>query len=383
MAEFGLTEAHEMFRSSVREFVKKELAPGGPQRAKLEFIPLDVLKKIGDMGLLGIGLPEEYGGQPGDWVSRGIAAEELARGNFVEGNLMTYPSLFHAALQRSDAEIRREWLPAVIKGERVVSFGNTEPGCGSDAAAIQSKAVRKGDNYLIRGEKTVVTMGMQSEAMYTTAKTGPSKGSRGVSAFLVPMNFPGVSRFRLPSTGCKGYGAASVIMEDVVIPEKYRLGQEGEGFHLIMNFFDYARVILSLCCVGAASVSLEETIAYAKQRTAFGHPIARWEGVSFQIAECATLIDAARMMCFRSLWLRDCGMPHAKETAMAKWFVPRACARIVHDCILIMGHPGYSEENPLEQRLRDILGHEIADGTAQIQKLIIARELLGREFLPY
>jgi len=372
-----------MFRNTVRDFVKRELMPTAKKRAKQTFMEPEVLHKIGRMGLFGMNMPEQYGGQPGDWVSIGIAAEEVARGNMAESILFTYPPLLHAAIKTNPPEFINEWLTPVCRGENFMGFGNTEPGCGSDAMAIETRAEKQGDHYVLTGEKTAITIGMQAKAFYFTAKTAPGRSARSVSAFLVPADLPGIVKTYLPYTGCKSYGSASVILDGVRLHERYRLGDEGQAFYLAMEFFDFARVILCLMTLGAAAISLEETIEYAKQRKAFGHPIARWEGVSFQLAEAATLLEIGRMLSYRPLWLRDQGRVHSKETAMAKWWVPNAAARIIHQCMLISGHPGYSEESALEQRLRDVMGHELADGTAQIQKIVIAREILGREYLPY
>ncbi|MEW6033308.1 MAG: acyl-CoA dehydrogenase family protein [Chloroflexota bacterium] len=382
-AEFGLSEAHLMLRDNVRQFVRRELLATARKRAKQDFVEPWVVRRLGEMGLLGINMPEEYGGQPGDSLSAGIAAEEVARGNMSESILFTYPTLLHAAIKTNPGDFVHEWLTPVCRGETIIAFGNTEPGCGSDAAAIETKAVREGDHYLIKGEKTAVTMGMQAKAFYITAKTATGRSPKTITAFLVPADMPGVVRSHIPYSGCKSYGSASLILDNVRLHERYRLGQEGQAFYLAMEFFDFARVILCLMTLGAAAVSLEEAIEYAKQRRAFGQPIARWEGVSFQLAEAATLLEAARMMSYRPLWLRDQGRRHSKETAMAKWWVPQVAGRIIHHCILVCGHTGYSEEFGLEQRLRDVVGHELADGTAQIQKVVITRELLGRDYLPY
>lgn len=383
MGEFVFTEAQQMFQRQVREFSRRELAPGAKERAKQDHMPMHLVKRLGDMGLLGLTLPQEYGGTPGDWVMVGITVEEIGRADF---NLSLVPhqviGCALAVLQGSD-EVKEKWLPPLIGGEKLVALCVTEPGCGSDAAAIQTQAIRTGDGYLLRGEKTSVTLGMQSEVAVVFAKTDPKAGARGVTAFLVPFDAPGLTRTPIADTGCKPMNRASAFFDDVLVPESYRLGEEGKGFYTVMGQFDFIRNCLGLEALGAAQASLDEAIEYAKTRHAFGKPIAKFEAVSFKIAEAATMIEAARLLCYRALWLMDQGLPHTKETAMCKWLAPKVAWDVIHDCLIIHGQVGYSEELPLEQRLRDIMGWEIGDGTAEIMKVVISRELMGREFLPY
>jgi cyclohexanecarboxyl-CoA dehydrogenase len=383
MSGFGFSEAQEMLRKEVREFAQKELLPGAKERAKQDRFPRELVKRIGELGLLGINLPEEFGGQTADWVSVGIAVEEIAKADFSLSMLPHQVIGCALAILQGDKEVQQEWLPPLIRGEKLIALATTEPDCGSDAAAMKTKAVRKGDHYILQGEKTSISLGMQAEVSIIFAKTDPAQRARGVTAFLVPLDLPGISRSPFRDMGCKPIGRASLILDDVSLPAKYRLGEEGQGFYTVMKQFDFIRICLGLEALGAAQVSLEEAMTFAKQRTAFGKPIAKFEGVSFKIAEHATLIEAARLLCYRALWLRDQGLPHTKESAMAKWFAPQVAVHAIHDALLIHGHVGYSEEYPLEQRLRDVIGWEIGDGTAEIMKVIISRELLGREFLPY
>ena len=259
----------------------------------------------------------------------------------------------------------------------------TEPDCGSDAAAIRMKAVREGDYYILNGEKTSITGGMTSDVSYLFAKTDPKAGARGVTSFLVPLDLPGVTKSAMSDMGFKSQPRCSIFMDDVRVPLDHRLSDEGKGFYMLMGTFDVLRVFLSLSALGGAETSLNEAIAYAKLRTAFGRPIARFEGVSFKIAEHATWIEVARLLCYRALWLADQGLPHTKEAAMCKWLGPVVARNAIHDALLIHGHVAYSEELPIEQRLRDVIGYEMADGTADIMKTIVARELIGKESRPY
>jgi cyclohexanecarboxyl-CoA dehydrogenase len=248
---------------------------------------------------------------------------------------------------------------------------------------MQASARRDGDSYVLNGEKTGISLAMAADAAVVFAKTDPAAGARGVSAFLVPMDAEGVRRTRLQDMGSRGIQRGSISLSDVRLPPENLIGPEGRGFYQVMQGFDFSRFLIGLMCLGAAEASLDETIAYVKQRGAFGRPLAAFEGVSFVIAEQATLIEAARWLCYRGLWLRDAGRPHTKEAAMAKWLAPRTAVDAIHECLLLHGHYGYTQDLPLEQRLRDVIGLEIGDGTAQVQKMIVARELIGRESQPY
>lgn len=384
MAGFGFTEEQEMFRSEVQRFAQRELAPSAKERAKKETVSKEIVKKMADVGLLALKIPEEYGGQPSDFVSIGIAAEELSKVDLSVGVFPLLNPIMALALKEGTEEARREWLPQFAKGDKLPCFAITEPECGSDAAALQLKAVRDQDYYIFNGEKTSITNAINADVALVFARTeATAVGARGVTTFFVPLDLPGITISRFADMGFIPLGRASVILEDVKVPAKYLIGAEGKGFYIAMHEFDFMRVILGLSALGLAESSLEDAMEYAKQRKAFGKPIAKYEGVSFKIAEAATYIEAARLLCYRTLWLRDQGLPHTKEAAMCKWFAPKVSVKIVHDALLIHGHIGYSEEYPIEQRLRDAIGFEMADGTAEIMKLIIVRELLGREFLPY
>lgn len=381
MTSFGFSESQEMFQHEMRLFAQKEIAPGAYERhEKCTEIPLELRLKLGRLGLLGVNQPIEYGGHPGDWVSVGIAIEEIARVDYLVGGYIAMPVAASLAIRQGSKEVQDEWLPGLISGEKIVPPANTEPHCGSDAAAIRTRAIKQGDNYVLNGEKMAITQCLNAHAAVVFAKTDPAAGFRGVTAFLVPLDLPGISRYPISYMTAKSQGLGGFSMEDVHIPAKYRLGEEGKGFYLAMNQFDFLRVTIALCAIAQAQVSLEEAITYAKQRTAFGQPIANFQGTSFKIVEAATLIDAGRMLCYRALYLKDRGIPHTKESAMAKWFCPKIATEIIHDTLLIHGHFGYTMDLPLVRRLGNVIGLEIGDGTAQIMKTILVRELIGKEF---
>jgi cyclohexanecarboxyl-CoA dehydrogenase len=278
--------------------------------------------------------------------------------------------------------VREEWLPLFGKGEKFSCFGNTEPDCGSDATAIRTSAVRDGESYIINGEKTSVSGGMQADVLVLTAKTNPEAGAQGVTLFFVPFDLPGISRSRFVDMGSLPSTRASIFLSDVHVPVKFRIGEEGEGFTKVMRVFDISRVLVGLAAIGMAEASLSEAMEYVKERAVFGSPLSKFEGISFKLAEDASLLEASRLLCYNALKLRDEGLPHRKEAAMAKWFAPKCAVQTIHDMLLIFGWRGYSEARPLEQRLRDAIGTQMGDGTAEIMKLIIAREILGGKFGP-
>jgi cyclohexanecarboxyl-CoA dehydrogenase len=337
---------------------------------------------MGAIGLLGLRVPEGYGGQNLDCVTAGPAIEEAARGDFNCCYGVLNSSFAGDLLGKHASEpVKREWLPGMAEGEKVLCVCLTEPHCGSDPAAIRTQAERRGDRYVIRGEKSAITLLMAGHAGIVFAKTDPTAGSRGVSAFLVPFDLPGISRMPYSDMGARGIVRGSLFLDDVEVPAENMIGPENGAFSRVMQTFEYTRALIGLMCIGAAQISLEETIEYTKGRLAFGQPITRNQGVSFPVAEWHTRLTMARWHCYRTLWLRDQGLPHNAEAAMCKGFIPEICVGAIQDCIILHGHYGYTQDFAVEQRLRDVAGQLIADRTPQIQKLIIARHLFGREYV--
>ena len=383
MVDFAFTEAQQEFARIVRAFALQELAPKYAYWDRTGEFPGEQWRKMGQIGITGICIPETYGGQAADCVTVGIAAEEVARGDFNCGYALIENCLNGEILTHAQEAVKQKWLTGMARGDHIVAIAVTESRGGSDAAGLQTRARRHGDEYILSGEKSGISMIIPADAVMVFAKTDMAAGARGVSAFLVPTDLPGVSRTPLRDMGERAIQRGSLFLDDVRVPRDYLIGEEGEGFYLVMNAFDYSRVIIALMCIGAAEQSLEETIDYVKKREAFGRPLAKFEGVSFPVAEHATMLEAARWLCYRTLWLRDHGLPHSKEAAMVKWWGPKVAVDAIHDCLLLHGHYGYTQDLPLEQRLRDVIGLEIGDGTAQVSKIVIVRELFGREFLPY
>jgi cyclohexanecarboxyl-CoA dehydrogenase len=382
MLDFTFTEEQNMIRGMVRDFTQKELAPGLKDRVKAHTFPRELIKKMADVGLMGLNIPEEYGGQPKEAVTIGIVLEELARyagdaaihvfNNFADSCFVTL----------APDEVKKEWLPAMARGDKIVSMGATEAEAGSDLGNLRTTARKDGDCYIINGEKNRTSFAQQADAAIVLAKTDPT--SRQITPFLVPFDLPGVSIADIDDMGAESTGAGIVALEDVRLPEKYRLGdEEGKGFIETMRTFDCNRALLAIMAMAKAEVSLEETCEYAKERVQFGKPLAKFEGISFKLAEAATHIELGRWLCYRALWMKDNGMRHSKESAMVKWWCTRMAFNIIHECLLIHGHYGYSKDLPFEQRLRDVIGEETGDGAGEVMKLIIVRNILGREFLPY
>jgi len=382
--DFAFTPEQDELVRTLRAFARKELAPRSATWDRTGEFPWEVWRRMGELGLFGLRAPAAYGGQEAELLTVGIAAGEIARGDFSCTYGIQISALAGEILGREAGdEIKRRWLPPTIAGETVLALALTEPGVGSDAANLACRAERDGDGYLITGEKSGISLGMVAHAAIVFARTDPGGGARGVTAFLVPLDLPGVSRSALRDLGSRVVGRAVLSFDHVRVPASHRLGPEGAGFYQVMRGFDFNRVIIALACLGVAQVALEETMAYVKERRAFGQPLARYEGVSFPIAEAATQIEAARWLCYRALWLADRGEPHTKESAMVKWWAPKLSVDVIHQCLLLHGHYGYTDELPFEQRLRDVIGLEIGDGTPEVMKIIVARELLGRESLPY
>jgi cyclohexanecarboxyl-CoA dehydrogenase len=383
MVDFAFTEAQQEFARVARTFALEELAPKYAHWDRTGEFPAEQWRKMGQLGITGICIPDAYGGQEADCVTAGIAAEEVARGDFNCGYALIENCLNGEILRHAHDTVKARWLPGMARGDHIVAIAVTEARGGSDAAAMQTRARRYGDEYILNGEKSGISMVMPADAVVVFAKTDTDAGARGVSAFLIPSDLPGISRIPLHDMGERAIQRGSLFLDDVRIPRESLIGEEGQGFYLVMNAFDFSRVIIALMCIGAAEQSVDETIEYVKQREAFGRPLAKFEGVSFPIAEHATMLEAARWLCYRTLWLRDQGLPHAKEAAMVKWWGPKIAVDAIHDCLVLHGHYGYTQDLPLEQRLRDVIGLEIGDGTAQVSKIVVARELFGREFLPY
>ena len=382
--DFSWREEDEMLRETVRRYATERLAPDYA-RWESEPFPRERVVELGDLGLLGMLIPPEFGGSAGSgggYVSLGVAAEEIGRADFNVTSFLQLAGITAGLLAQGSDDLQKEWLPGVAAGDKVMAFALTEPSVGSDAARLLTTARRDGGDLLVSGEKASCTFAGLADACVVFARTG-GPGAAGISMVLVPLDRPGVTRQVYDSVGGKVTQRGSLFFDDVRVPAANQLGAEGAGFIGAMKGFDFNRAIIAVACVGAAMQSLDETIAYTKERTTFGKPLARHEGVAFPIAEHLALLHATRLVGYEALALADAGRPHTVEGAMAKWLAPKQAAEAIHSCLLFHGWSGYGNDLPFAQRHRDIVGFEIGDGTAEIMKAIIARDTFGREFAAY
>ena len=379
------TAEQRAFQETAQRFAREKLAPHYQAREASGEVDRALVKQMGALGLIGADLPEEYGGLGQPSLTAGLIIEAIAYGDFNVAYVQLLGSLQGQILARHAApDLARDWIARIVSGDAIVSVALTEPRGGSDAGNLALAARRDGDRYILNGEKSSISMADQADASIVFARTGkPEDGPRGVSAFLVPMNSKGVSTSRFNDIGSKAVGRGSIFFDDVEVPVTHRLSGEGMGFAQVMQGFDYSRALIGLQCAAAAQASLDETWQYVKERHAFGAPIAQYQGVTFPLAEGETMIAALRQLCYHALDLRDAGAPHTAEAAMCKWLGPKTAVDVIHQCLLTHGHYGWSFDLPHQQRLRDVMGLEIGDGTAQIMKLIIAREKAGKVAVQY
>ncbi len=378
---FVFTDEQDQFRQAVARFARERVAPGYRDRSNSSTYPLDLHQELASLGVLGIGLPEKFGGTgEEDPVTLGIACEELGAADVNLAAAPVIAGLTGAQLALSaTAALQERWLPGLIDGTELVAIGLTEPEAGSDAASLRTTAVPVEGGWRITGEKNSVSHLHVAGATLVYARLPGTTRSAGVSAFVVEADRPGVSTGRFTDMGQGPIGRGTLYLQDVFVPTDNLVGAEGQAFGLVMSHFDYSRAAIGLQCLGAARASLAETYAYVRDRRAFGKPIAAYQGVSLPLAEHATLVDAARWACYRTLWLRQAGLPHTAEAAMCKWWAPVVAKDAIEACLLTHGHYGWSDELPFQQRFRDVFGYQIGDGSAQIQKQVIASRLIGPE----
>jgi cyclohexanecarboxyl-CoA dehydrogenase len=377
--DFSLSEEQQAMVDAARRFAQQKLKPGYRARESAGRIERAVVEEMGALGFLGAELPQAQGGLGAGCVTSGLLLEQISAGDFNVAYINLLVSLCGQIIARHAApETAREWLPRVIGGTALPALALTEPHAGSDAARLKLKARADGESYVLNGEKTSISLATQADVAVVFARTGTeADGAKGISAFLVDLNAAGVARTAFEDLGTRAVGRGSIFFDGVRVPRRHLLGKANRGFVQVMQGFDYSRALIGLQCLALARVSLDETWPYCAERNAFGKPLTAFQGVTFPLAECETQYQAARWLCLRTLWLRDQGLPHSAEAAMCKWWAPKLAAEIVQQCLLTHGHGGYSGTLPFEQRLRDVLGLQIGDGTAQIMKMIIARQMTG------
>jgi cyclohexanecarboxyl-CoA dehydrogenase len=380
-----LTDEQKSIKEAARRFSRERLLPTYQQRELDGHLDRSLIREIGRLGFIGVDLPVELGGLGLDGVTAGLITEELGYGDFNIASTVVVAALLSAIIARdAKPEIAQYWVPAIVRGEAIVALAITEPKGGSDAANMQLKAHRDGGNFILNGEKTSVTFSDTADAFLVFARTGQQEdGAKGVSAFLIPSNTQGISTTRFDDLGGVCLGRGSVFFDNVVVSESYSVGGIGKGFTQVMVGFDFSRALIALQCLGAAQASLNEAWSYVKEREAFGIPIGQFQGVSFPLAEAESQIAAIRQLSYHTLQLRDAGQKHTAEAAMVKWMGPRTAFDVIHQCLLTFGHYGWTKDLPHQQRMRDVMGLEIGDGTAGVMKLIIARERIGRVAIQY
>jgi len=377
--DIELTEEQRQVRDMCRDFALKELTPNARRWDEHHEFPAAAVKQLGELGLMGIAVPAEWGGAGMDTVSYALAMEEISRGCAGTGVIMSVSNSLYCdpVLKFGTDEQRREFLVPYASGQKLGAFALTEPMSGSDAAEMQTVAVRRGAEYLLDGSKNYITNGPQADTILVFAMTDKAKRHKGISAFLVPTGTPGFTRGKPDDkVGIRASGSCTVFFEGCAVPEKCRLGGEGDGFKIAMATLDGGRIGIAAQALGIARAALEGATAYAKDRKAFGQPIAQFQAIQFMLADMATELDAARLLVWRAAALKDKGVRHSAESAMAKLYASEMCERVASKGIQIHGGLGYMRECDAERHWRDSRITEIYEGTSEIQRLVISSAVL-------
>lgn len=374
-----LTPDHEKFRQKIREFAEAEIEPKSSSIDEKGEFPFDTIKKLGKMGILGMVVPEKYGGSGYDTISYSIAVEEISRVCGSTGiTVAAHNSLgLYPIYLFGNEEQKKKYIPPLAKGEKLGSFGLTEPGAGSDAAATKTTAVLEGDFYVVNGSKCFITNASVGETFVFTAMTDKTKGYKGISSFILEKGMKGFSIGKKENKmGLRGSDTATLIFEDCRIPKENLLGKEGEGFKQFMITLDGGRISIGAMALGIAQGAFDKALRYAKEREQFGQPIANFQAIQWKLADMATRIEAARHLIYHASWLKDKGKKFIKESAMAKLYASEVGRFVTYQAIQIFGGYGYLSEYPVERYFRDVKLCEIGEGTSEIQRIVIARELL-------
>jgi len=374
-----LTEQQEMVRESAARFAAERLAPNSRNWEAAGAVEPEVLAEMGELGFMGMTVPEAYGGSGLDYVTYALALIEIAAGDGAVSTIMSVNNAPVCAILQSAASepLRKKYLEPIAAGRMIGAFALTEPQAGSDASNLQTRAVRTDDGYSITGTKQFITSGEIAGAVIVFAVTDASAGKRGISAFLVPAGTKGMSVASLEhKMGQEASDTAELSFDGAEIPADHLIGKEGEGYRIALANLEAGRIGIAAQCVGMARAALDHAVAYAKERTAFGKAIANHQAVAFRLAEMATRLHASTTMVLEAAALRDAGRPCLKEACMAKLFASEAAERICSDAIQIFGGYGYSRELPVEKIYRDVRVAQIYEGTSDVQRIIISRQLL-------
>ncbi len=377
--KLGLSEEQGLLRSTVREFAEREVRPLARELDETGRFPRETFRKAAELGLTGVAFPEEAGGAGFDHVSYSIVIEEISRFCASTGVILSVQnSLYCEPVWRFGSDAQKEkFLVPFARGQRIGCYALTEPQAGSDAAALRTLAVRHGDRYILNGTKAWITCGGVADAAIVYANTDPTKGEKGITAFIVERGAPG---FRVgheeQKLGIHATACTELSFSDCEVPAENRLGAEGEGYKIALSTLDGGRIGIAAQATGIAQGAFEQALAYAGQRQAFGHPIADLQAIQFMLADIATEIDAARLLVRKAAWKQDTGARFSMEASVAKLFASEMATRVTHKAMQIHGANGYSREYPLERMYRDARITEIYEGTSEIQRLVIASWVL-------
>ncbi|MEU4741966.1 acyl-CoA dehydrogenase family protein [Actinosynnema sp. NPDC023658] len=377
--DLRISDEHHQLKELAHRFTEERIVPHAARWDRDEAIDRDLVPALGEVGFLGLGIDEELGGSGGDNLAYCLVLEEVARGDSaVRGIISVSLGLVAKTIAKNGTEQQKQrWLPGLCAGRELGCFGLTEPGTGSDAASLATRAVRDGDDWLITGSKVFITNGTWADVALIFARTG-GPGPRGITAFLVPTDSPGFTATEIHGKlGMRGQATAELTLDRVRVPDANRLGDEGAGFRLAMAALDRGRMSVAAGCVGAARGALEASVRYAKEREQFGKPIAGFQLVQELLADMAVETDAARLLTWRCADLADRGEPFGTEASMAKLYASEAAVRVANNAIQVFGGYGYIDEYPVGKYLRDTRVTTLYEGTSQIQKLLIGRALTG------
>ena len=376
--DFQLDEQQLMIQKIVREFAEKELAPKAAELDTEEEFPREITKKMGEMGLFGLPFSEEYGGSGSGYLAYAIAVEEISRACASTG--ITFAA--HCSIGTGpiylfgSEEQKQKWVVPCAQGEMFAAFGLTEPNAGSDAGGTQTTAVPEGDEWVLNGSKCFITNAGVAGVTVITAVTEKDKGTRGISSFIVPTDTPGFSVSQpYNKLGLKASDTREIILDNVRIPKENMLGKAGEGFKQFLVALDGGRISIGALSVGIAQACLDASLKYAKEREQFGQSISKFQAIQFKLADMAMKTELARLMVHKAAWLKDNGKPFSKEAAYGKLYASEICVQNASEAIQIHGGYGYMKEYPVERYLRDAKLMEIGEGTSEIQRLVIARQL--------
>ena len=377
---FPFTQEHEMIRQAARDFAQNEIAPIAAEFDETGDFPSETIKKMGEMGFMGIEVPEEYGGAGMDTLAYVLALEEVSKADASHGTIMSVNNSLYAygILNFGTEEQKQKFLPPVASGKAVGAYSLTEPMSGSDAGTMRSRAVRDGDEYIINGRKSWVTSGPVADYVVLFTMTNPEKHQKGVTAFLVEADRPGFVRGKKePKLGIRASATSELLFEDCRVPVENRLGEEGEGFKIALTVLDAGRIGISAQSLGIAEAAYEASVTYSQEREAFGQKIGEFQGVGFKLADMKTRIEASRLLIYNAALAKErckkTGKRFTLEASMAKLFASETAMFVAHNAVQIHAGMGYSKELPIERYFRDAKITEIYEGTSEIQRLVIAR----------